>query len=316
MISILVITYNQSKYISKCIESIIMQKVDESIEILVGDDCSTDGTSSIILDYALKYPEIVRPIIRRSNVGATKNLFDLLKRAKGRYVAFCEGDDYWICDKKLEIQKLFLDLHTKYSASVHRTVIVDEFENKINVQNISWIDYRDEYELSDYDALRLPAHLSSLMVRNNQIYRDDSINVMLCDKDCSDKVVFLLALVGGKIKLIDKTFSAYRFVRDSANNVITAMYSTKKSRAFEEMNIIVNMEKWINSSCGIKQYFIKAQCKWIITAVYQKIKNFDVSIFDIWNICNHKILCLTLIPIVFIYQVRERTKIMCGEEIR
>lgn len=107
--SIIVTSYNHEKYIKRCIDSIIMQKTFFDIEIIVGDDCSSDRTSEIILDYSNKYPNLIKKIDRYNNVGMLKNMKDCIEQCTGNYIAFCEADDFWISDrylyKKIEIMK-------------------------------------------------------------------------------------------------------------------------------------------------------------------------------------------------------------------
>ncbi len=107
--SIVVTSYNHEKYIRRCLDSILMQKAFFDIEIIVGDDCSQDGTPEIILEYVNKYPDIVKKIQRSKNVGMLQNIQDCVNECSGAYIAFCEADDYWISDrylyKKMEIMK-------------------------------------------------------------------------------------------------------------------------------------------------------------------------------------------------------------------
>lgn len=104
MISVLVCTYNQEKYLSQAIESILMQKCDYPYEILIGDDCSTDGTGRIVDDFQARYPNIIHVIRPEKNMGASHNMIQLVNNAKGEYVTICDGDDYWLRDDVLQIQ--------------------------------------------------------------------------------------------------------------------------------------------------------------------------------------------------------------------
>ena len=119
LVSICCLTYNQVHYLRQCIESLIMQKTSFAFEILIHDDCSNDGTQDIIKEYASLYPIVVKPYIQSENqfsqgkgyVGIKINV----NRARGKYLAFCEGDDYWIDPLKLQKQADFLDNHPEYS---------------------------------------------------------------------------------------------------------------------------------------------------------------------------------------------------------
>ena len=95
MVSVIVVTYNHEKYIAKALDSILKQKTKFLFEILVGDDASTDSTTQIVLDYQKKYPSIVRVVLHDKNVGAARNSYDTMKLSRGKYLASCEGDDFW-----------------------------------------------------------------------------------------------------------------------------------------------------------------------------------------------------------------------------
>ncbi|PTO51480.1 glycosyl transferase [Vibrio splendidus] len=111
-VTVCVVTYNQEDFIAKCLQSIIEQETDFEFEIIVGDDSSKDGTADIILDFAKRYPNLIKPIIRTINVGAGENFIDIHRSATGEYIAHVDGDDYWL-PTKLQKQVDFLDNNKK-----------------------------------------------------------------------------------------------------------------------------------------------------------------------------------------------------------
>lgn len=120
LLSIVTITYNHEPYIRQCIEGVLMQQVNFPIEFIIAEDCSTDGTLAICKEYAIKYPNLIQLITSENNVGAIANERRAMKAAKGKYIAFCEGDDYWTDPTKLQKQVDFLEEHPEYSVSFHR----------------------------------------------------------------------------------------------------------------------------------------------------------------------------------------------------
>ena len=108
-LSIIITTFNQEKYVEKAIQSAINQKTSFIYEILIGDDCSTDETKEICIRYAQNYPDIIVLESRNINLGLIDNYIDLFKKAKGKYIAFLEGDDYWIDVFKIQKQFSFLE---------------------------------------------------------------------------------------------------------------------------------------------------------------------------------------------------------------
>ena len=119
-LSIVTITYNHEPYIRKCIEGVLMQQVNFPIEFIIAEDCSTDGTLAICKEYATKYPNLIQLITSENNVGAIANERRAMKAAKGKYIAFCEGDDYWTDPLKLQKQVDFLEENPEYSVTFHR----------------------------------------------------------------------------------------------------------------------------------------------------------------------------------------------------
>lgn len=101
-ISVIVTTYNQEDTIGRTLNSILAQKCHLPIEIIIGEDCSTDNTRSVCEDYAQRYPHIIRLMPKAENKGIQNNYYDCLLECKGKYIADCAGDDFWIDDKKLE----------------------------------------------------------------------------------------------------------------------------------------------------------------------------------------------------------------------
>lgn len=108
-ISIIITTYNHEKYIEKAIESVLNQKGNFSKEIIIGDDLSSDKTREIICKYYKLNENIIRLLFYKKNIGITQNLKHCLKECRGRYIAICEGDDYWIDPLKLDKQMQFLE---------------------------------------------------------------------------------------------------------------------------------------------------------------------------------------------------------------
>ena len=127
MVSICCITYNHAKYIAEAIDSFLMQKLDYKYEILIHDDASTDGTVKIIKEYEKRFPNIIKPIYQKENQYSKGNIrinYEYnIKRAKGKYIALCEGDDYWTDPYKLQKQINYMEKHQQCSLCVHSTYI-------------------------------------------------------------------------------------------------------------------------------------------------------------------------------------------------
>lgn len=125
LVSICCLSYNHAAFISGCLDGFLTQETTFGIEILIHDDASTDGTDKIIKEYAEKYPNKIFPLFEEKNQYSNgfKGKMDITfnySRARGKYIATCEGDDYWTDPYKLQRQVEFLESHPEYSVCFHR----------------------------------------------------------------------------------------------------------------------------------------------------------------------------------------------------
>lgn len=119
MVSVCLITYNHEDFIVEAIESVLDQQLDCTWEFIIADDCSTDKTGEIVEDYAKANPNLIRKLDNSTNLGAAKNFLRLLDAAKGKYIAYLEGDDYWIDSHKLQKQMNYMEEHDNHSMCYH-----------------------------------------------------------------------------------------------------------------------------------------------------------------------------------------------------
>lgn len=179
MVTVYIITYNQKEYIRDCLEGVVNQKVNFEWEVVVHDDASTDGTSEIVKEYATKYPNLIVSVIEEENQyskGGNALGEKICAYGTGKYVAMCEGDDYWIDSNKLQKQVECLETHPEYSGCAHNTIVhdCDTGEDRIlfPLEKDRLITFKKFITSngSDYDF-----HTSSIMVRRH-IYEEHCIN--------------------------------------------------------------------------------------------------------------------------------------------
>ena len=128
VVSVLCTAYNHEKYIRSALDGFVNQKTNFRYEVLINDDASTDHTAAIIAEYEAKYPDIIKPVYQTENqYSKGVHIFQtiLFPIAKGKYIAVCEGDDYWCDENKLQKQVDFLESHEGYAACVHNTRLMD-----------------------------------------------------------------------------------------------------------------------------------------------------------------------------------------------
>ena len=217
LVSICCLTYNHEHYIEQCLEGFLMQKVDFPVEILIHDDASTDKTKDIIEGYAQRNLEIIKPIYQEENqfskgVGVSR-VFQF-PRAKGEYIAMCEGDDYWTDPCKLQKQVDFLEANPLYSACTHLTDVIFE---KCKVQNVNRFKFRickTVFKSSDL-LERTPFHMSSLLFRKNLLNFDEIAKYRLTSDPkyallSRDHPLMIILSTYGPIKRLPVVMSVYR----------------------------------------------------------------------------------------------------------
>lgn len=256
MVSVIMITYNHEKYIRKAIDSVLMQDVDFDYEILIGDDSSKDGTVDILMEYKQKYPNIIKLYLNEVNLGATRNAYNLLINAKGKYLASCEGDDYWSCSEKLKVQVQFLENHKEYVACCHKFVIVDESDRIYN-KFIPWIKNKNIFSIDDFKGVFLPSHPNTFLRRNFIIENKIDVKKMLeVHHMIADRTLMLMFLLKGPFYNIDKCMSCYRIVKKNRVSLTKTIYSNHYLSLICDYQITKKLEK-ITETYGVNIKFVE-----------------------------------------------------------
>ena len=202
LVSVAVITYNHGKFIGECLDGILMQKTTFDFEIVVAEDCSTDDTRKVIRAYEQKYPNIIRGIYQDKNVGGVRNAYEYCYPSlRGKYIALCEGDDFWTDPEKLQKQVDFLEQHPDYVLSFHRVNSVDVHGNLIQAQPVS-----DEKRYRQAQMFHVFVPTLSMVFR--KVF-DEVPSEMFRVKSCDTFLCGLLATYG---KAVDMGFigASYR----------------------------------------------------------------------------------------------------------
>lgn len=215
-VSVIMLTNNHRPFIAQAVESVLAQQTDFSIELLIGDDASDDGTTEILEKYRSDYPDIIRLFVRKKKLGVTRNSYELLRSARGEFLACCEGDDYWTDPMKLHKQVDFLRSHPEHSAVAHDIVVVTEDGTPAKNQRLNWISRHRDYTLADFKGIYLPGHPSSLLRRNLFLEEgfDGSI-IYRADSMINDRTIALIWAAAGRIYRMEQTMSCYRIHSDS-----------------------------------------------------------------------------------------------------
>lgn len=190
-LSVFVVTYNQERYIHQCLDSVLMQEVSFPYEVIVGDDCSTDGTGAILDEYAAKYPQI-QVYHHEKNKGLLGNWEFVMNKCQGDYIALLEGDDYWIDPHKLQRQVDWLEAHPDFTLTFTRAEI--QYENGASVGAERLLPTLPEGEVTVQDICRDFIVLSSSCVIRNCLQPVHYCNQLLY----ADTYTFIELLKRGK----------------------------------------------------------------------------------------------------------------------
>ncbi len=209
VVSIICNTFNHEKFIIDCLDGFICQKTSFKFEVLIHDDASTDDTQKIIKQYEEKYPEIIKPIYQKVNQyskGINNWVVHQFPRAKGKYIALCEGDDYWTDPLKLQKQVNTMNEHPECSYCFHKSHILNE-TNKTLLE----IENKNKKTILDVHNFRAAVLVttSSVLIRNytDQKYLDPLINLKHTH---GDFLLYCSLLTFGKVAFIDEFMSVYR----------------------------------------------------------------------------------------------------------
>jgi len=212
LVSIACITYNHEKYIRQCLDGFVMQITDFSFEIVIHDDASTDSTQSIIREYVDKYPNIRWNLIlqeeNKYRLGKGILVPYVYPECKGKYIALCEGDDYWIDPLKLQKQVDWLESHSEYSMCFHQAIEHWE-DNSHEDRRFSFVQNIDYSGVEIYERWLVPTAsvVFSRKVILSEYYRQLSQNRDFC---YGDIVLFLSCAHLGKLRGMDFVGSVYR----------------------------------------------------------------------------------------------------------
>jgi glycosyltransferase involved in cell wall biosynthesis len=172
LISVCLVTYNHCSYIQQALDGVLAQKTSCPVEIVIGDDCSDDGTTEIVREFQRMHPERIRLLTATQNLGrhtgnGRLNFIRTLRACRGRYIAMLDGDDYWISDNKLQDQFIALETHSNWAICFHRARVVNE-TNGETVFELPGDEANQVYTLTDVLSGNFMA-TATVMFRNRLI---------------------------------------------------------------------------------------------------------------------------------------------------
>jgi glycosyltransferase involved in cell wall biosynthesis len=205
-VSVLVVTYNHARFVRQALDSALAQRLPQPFEVLVSEDCSTDGTREIVEEYAKRHPHLVRLLLSERNLHSNEVVARGVRTARGRYVAVLDGDDYWTSDDKVGAQVAFLDKRPDVTICFHNVQVVDEHSQ---TTGRLW-NAPDQPEVSGlHELLR-----GNFIATSSVVYRRAAVSEIPAWYGgffpVTDWPLHVLYAREGRIGYLDRTLGAYR----------------------------------------------------------------------------------------------------------
>lgn len=243
VVSIFMMVYNHGKYLKECLDNILLQKTNFNYDIVIGEDCSQDNSREILLTYQKLYPGKFKLLLHPQNIGAMKNQNEIFKNCTGKYIAICEGDDYWTDPLKLQKQVDFLEENKDCVLCFHKVKIVkptgelvDDFITKVP----------ENFELRETLAKKLNyIHTPSVLFRN--VIQTEVDAMEFKNSPIGDYFLYMMLTKYGKIGYLEDSMAVYRYgvgIFSSLNRLkhikvnillFTNLYSYEKDPVIKEI---------------------------------------------------------------------------------
>lgn len=302
MVSVYCLTYNHEKYIRKALESFVNQKTNFKYEVFVHDDASTDSTPTIVQEYADKYPDIIKPIFQKENQHSKKVptiAMHIRPKMSGKYMAACEGDDFWNDENKLQKQYDALEAHPECSISTHKVqccnedgtqnsrVIPEDFYGICGTQKID----REKFAECLWIKGTYPFHTSSYFFRTEVF--DEKVNLV------RDVGILMKAFLKGTVYYFDEAMSTRRLFSiggfndllkksgaagiialsksDINNYLLFNDYTENQYHEYVDYRIYTCIMSWAKyDPHSAKEYLLK--CDLSFSKVYKSMPSFKMKI--------------------------------------
>ena len=286
-VSILCTAYNHEQYIASALESFVTQKTDFAFEVLVNDDCSTDGTAGVIREYEAKYPDIIRGFYQEKNLYSQHIEIEdavFYPNIRGEYVAYCEGDDCWIDENKLAIQVGWLDAHPEYSACVCNTIVHDCSGAEPDRPFIATSEDRDVSFKTVLSGMSNSFHTSTFLVRTPFITNPPDFQRVAEKYRFTDWPQALWFTMQGKVRFIDRQMSLYRTASNpsSWSSGIGMKYVNLRQFVDGEVHILETLMHHLSGAdleaaqkrleeCRFELMYITGDAKGMLQGPYRKL---------------------------------------------
>jgi hypothetical protein len=219
LVSVHMITYNHEPYIAQAIEGVLKQEIDFPMELVIGEDCSTDRTREIVMEYQKRYPDIIRAVLWKRNVGGRRNSRKVVELLRGKYVAFNEGDDYWTHPRKLQRQVDILQSRPEVglvSSGFDRYIVETGKLIRWRPRRYRLSKYTDKFTMMLTGAYPYPRTCTVCMRRDLLIaVRRDNPDTFSDEFPMADTQTWLEASRVADMEAINESLAVYNVLRES-----------------------------------------------------------------------------------------------------
>ncbi|MDI9407916.1 MAG: glycosyltransferase [Candidatus Pacebacteria bacterium] len=280
MIDVVILTYNQERWIDQAINSVLNQRTTAINRIIVADDASKDRTADIVQNIADQHHGKIHLLAQKTNLGINRNYFTAIQHCQSPWVAFLEGDDYWSDADKIALQLQSLSENPTQIASVHPVQVVDELNQNLN-EALPPCRFGGQKILDPYPILSIypPVfHTGSLVVKTEVIRQCDRTEFDF--SPAKDMAIHYLLLQMGEIGVIPSSLGVYRLLQNSAFNSISLLKKTAieilthlrlhpllhgELKAFHKQRIALYFKYWAHISAEPSlTHQLPAAMEWII----------------------------------------------------
>ena len=274
-VSILCVAYNHSKFIRQTLDGFVNQKTNFTFEVLINDDASADDTADIIREYANAYPDIIKPVFQTENQysrGVLVTQTYLYPKVRGKYVAVCDGDDYWTDPLKLQKQVDYLDRHPDCTVCFHPVSI---FWDDGSRPEYVWPTKKHIKRISLDNLLRDNFIPNCSVMYRWQPNGLDVVKQWPANIYPGDLFLHLLHAKHGKIGFLPDVMACYR--KHPAGISFAAEYGLEelhKIYGLKELNLYLELEKNLAPNPELYHSFVRSKAREILAA-YSKNKDFE-----------------------------------------
>ena len=246
LVSVCITAYNQEKYIAQAIESVLTQQTSFDVELVVGDDGSTDRTGEICRGYAVKYPDRVRLLASPVNLGMRANYKRIFEACRGRYIAICDGDDWWTDPQKLELQVELMESDPECGMCYARSYFWIEAEKRV----ASLFPAGKPHVTFDELILENTIPNPTALVRR-ELVESYYTEVRPLEKPwpLDDYSMWLWCAAHARIRFMDRVFMSYRVLSDSSCH-----FSDPRAKVRYE-DQVADIRRWFDAAFGHRSHY-------------------------------------------------------------